>query len=90
MSTFTGLFPGRADEAQFTKEGFEHLDAAVSGKTGAIVIMSHIGNWELAAQKLNEKGLPVMLYLGAKHKEQVEKLQKEKLVQTGIKNRGNG
>jgi lauroyl/myristoyl acyltransferase len=47
--------------------------------------MSHIGNWELAAQKLNSKGLPIMLYLGAKHKEQVEKLQKDKLAESGIR-----
>ncbi len=54
-------------------------------KTGAIVIMSHIGNWELAAQRLNQKGLPIMLYLGAKHKEQVERIQKDNLAEKGIR-----
>ncbi len=73
------------DEIEFTKEGWEYLDEAAEKKTGAIVVMSHIGNWELAAQMLNRKGLPIMLYLGAKHKEQVERLQKEKLAQSGIK-----
>jgi len=34
---------------------------------------------------LNRKGLPIMLYLGAKHKEQVERIQKDKLAQSGIK-----
>jgi len=61
------------------------LDEAVASKTGAIVVMSHIGNWELAARRLNQKGLPVMLYLGARFKEQVEKYQKEKLAETGIR-----
>lgn len=79
------FIPWAADEAQFTREGWEHLYEAVSRKTGAIVIMSHLGNWELAAQKLKEKGLPIMLYVGAKHQEQVEKLQKEKLAETGVK-----
>jgi lauroyl/myristoyl acyltransferase len=79
------FIPWAAEEAQFTREGWEYLDEAVAAKTGAIVVMSHIGNWELAAQKLNEKGLPIMLYLGAKHKEQIEKLQKEKLALTGIR-----
>jgi lauroyl/myristoyl acyltransferase len=79
------FIPWAADEARFTKEGWAYLDEAVAGKTGAILVMSHIGNWELAAQKLNEKGLPVMLYLGAKHKEQVEGIQKEKLAETGIR-----
>jgi len=49
------------------------------------VLMSHIGNWELAAQKLNSRGLPIMLFLGAKHREQIESRQKEKLTRNGIK-----
>ncbi|MEE9913359.1 MAG: lysophospholipid acyltransferase family protein [Deltaproteobacteria bacterium] len=79
------FIPWAADEAVITREGWEHLEEAVANKTGAIIVMSHIGNWELAAQKLNQKGMPIMLYLGAKHKEQVEKIQKEKLADTGIK-----
>ena len=79
------FIPWAADDARFTKTGWEYLDDAVAQKTGAILVMSHIGNWELAAQKLNQKGLPVMLYLGAKHKEQVERIQKDKLAETGIK-----
>lgn len=66
------------------REGWEYLADAVENKTGAILIMSHIGNWELAAQMLNRQGLPIMLYLGAKHKEQVEGIQKEEMSQCGI------
>ena len=73
------------DEVEFTDEGWEYLDEAVEKKTGAIIVMSHIGNWELAAEMLNRKGLPIMLYLGAKHKEQVERIQKDKLAQSWIK-----
>jgi len=73
------------DEVEFTREGWEYLDEAVEKKTGAIIVMSHIGNWELAAEMLSRKGLPIMLYLGAKHKEQVERIQKDKLAQSGIK-----
>lgn len=73
------------DEVEFTDEGWKYLDEAVEKKTGAIIVMSHIGNWELAAEMLNRKGLPIMLYLGAKHKEQVERIQKDKLAQSGIK-----
>ena len=47
--------------------------------------MSHIGNWELAAQALNSKGMPIMLYLGAKLKEQMERVQKENLAKSGIR-----
>lgn len=79
------FIPWAADEAEFARKGWEYLEEAVKSKTGAVVVMSHIGNWELAAQKLNEKGLPIMLYLGARHKEQVEGIQKEKLAKSGIR-----
>ena len=79
------FIPWAGEKAEFVREGWEHLDEAVAAKTGAIVVMSHIGNWELAAERLNRKGLPIMLYLGAKHKEQVEGIQKEKLAQKGIR-----
>ena len=69
----------------FASEGWEYLDEAVKKKTGAIIVMSHVGNWELAAQLMNRKGLPVMLYLGEKHKEQIERMQKETLAESGIK-----
>jgi len=75
------------DEIEFTKEGWQYLEEAVKKKTGAVVVMSHVGNWELAAQMLKRKGMPIMLYLGAKakHKEQVESIQKRKLAARGIK-----
>jgi lauroyl/myristoyl acyltransferase len=79
------FIPWAGEEAEFNREGWEYLDCAVANKTGAIVVMSHIGNWELAAQRLNRKGLPIMLYLGAKHKEEVEKLQKDQLAEAGIR-----
>jgi lauroyl/myristoyl acyltransferase len=79
------FIPWVADQAEFCREGWEHLHEAVAKKTGAIVVMSHIGNWELAAQRLNQKGLPIMLYLGAKHKEQVERIQKDNLAEKGIR-----
>ena len=87
---FTNVFLDRffysgKDSAEFTKEGWEYLEQAIAGKTGAIIVMSHIGNWELAVQKLNLKGLPIMLYLGEKHKEQIERLQKEALAESGVK-----
>lgn len=79
------FIPWVGQRAEFIKEGWEYLDEAVNNKTGVILVMSHIGNWELAAHKLIGRGSPVMLYLGAKHKEQIERIQKEKLAETGIK-----
>ena len=46
-----------------------------------------MGNWELAAHLLKRKqtGLRLLLYMGIKQKEQIERLQKEALVQSGIR-----
>jgi lauroyl/myristoyl acyltransferase len=73
------------EDIEYVKEGWEYLEEAVAKKTGAVLLMSHIGNWELAAQTLNKKGLPIMLYLGAKHKEQIEHIQKQILAKSGVR-----
>lgn len=73
------------NDIEYIKEGWDYLEEAVRNKMGAILLMSHIGNWELAAQTLNKKGLPIMLYLGAKHKEQLEHIQKQILAKNGIR-----
>jgi lauroyl/myristoyl acyltransferase len=72
-------------DIEYVKEGWEYLEEAVRKKTGAVLVMSHIGNWELAAQTLNKQGLPILLYLGAKRKEQMERVQKESLARSGVR-----
>jgi predicted LPLAT superfamily acyltransferase len=46
-----------------------------------------MGNWEIAAHllKQNLKGLRLLLYMGIQQKEQIERLQKEALMQSGIR-----
>ncbi|MCX5845917.1 MAG: lysophospholipid acyltransferase family protein [Deltaproteobacteria bacterium] len=73
-----------------THEGWELLEDAVNRKAGGIILMSHVGNWEIAAHMLkvrgrNNQGMKLLLYLGQKHKDQIERTQKESLVQSGIK-----
>lgn len=73
-----------------THEGAEHLYRAVADRTGGILLMSHVGNWETAALLLKERGqgdreMKLLLYVGRKHKEQIERLQKENLSQKGIR-----
>jgi predicted LPLAT superfamily acyltransferase len=75
----------------FTHEGWEYLEDAVTGKKGGILLMSHLGNWELAAHKLlKSRGhglseMKLLLYMGRKNKEQIEQRQKEDLAARGIK-----
>jgi Predicted acyltransferase len=67
-----------------TCEGADALDARI-GHGGAILLMSHLGNWEMAARMLMQQRheIPLLLYMGIKEKEGVERTQKEELQQAG-------
>ncbi len=70
----------------FESSGWEKMQSVVHEK-GAILLMSHLGNWEIAAHllKQQEESLPLLLYMGIKEKEGVERLQKEGLGESGVK-----
>ncbi len=75
---------------RYTSEGFDLLEDAVNTRTGGVILMSHTGNWEVAAHRLKAKGrdnprMKLLLYMGEKHKEQIEKTQKESLARSGIR-----
>ncbi|MCP4754597.1 MAG: lysophospholipid acyltransferase family protein [Proteobacteria bacterium] len=89
---FTKVFLDRFMLLDFNKitynsEGWEYLEELTSQKTGGIILMSHKGNWEVAAHLLKRKqgNIDLLLYLGTKHKEQIEKMQKDSLVDSRIK-----
>jgi len=82
------LFNGHAID--ITHEGWEYLVDAIHRKAGGIILMSHLGNWEIAAHMLkirgrNIPGMKLLLYLGEKFKDQIEHTQKEDLIQSGVK-----
>jgi predicted LPLAT superfamily acyltransferase len=73
-----------------THDGWEYLVDAIHRKEGGIILMSHVGNWEIAAHMLkirgrNVPGMKLLLYLGEKFKDQIERTQKEDLIQSGVK-----
>jgi predicted LPLAT superfamily acyltransferase len=87
---FTDVFLDRfllqeRDDITYSSEGWEILEEAVRDKTGGIVVMSHMGNWDVAAHLLKKRGLPLLLYMGAREKEQIEKMQKDSLAESGVK-----
>lgn len=73
-------------EPLFTSTGWDKL-AKVLGEQGGILLMSHLGNWEMAAHLLHDQNdqLPMLLFMGIKEKEGVERLQKDRLRQAGVK-----
>ncbi len=58
--------------------GWERLRDA-SGDRGGILLMSHVGNWEVAARLLKKTipDLRLMLFMGVRQKEQIEAVQKQ-------------
>jgi predicted LPLAT superfamily acyltransferase len=88
---FTHVFLDRyllqkSDQITYTSEGIEYLEHAIDRGKGGILLMSHMGNWEVAAHLLkhNLKNLRLLLYMGVKQKEQIEQIQKDTLAQSGI------
>jgi predicted LPLAT superfamily acyltransferase len=88
---FTHVFRDRlllSDEGRITTafHGRERLQDAMGG-SGGILLMSHMGNWEVAARLLKRElaGLKLMLYMGVKQKEQIEGLQKLSVRQSDIR-----
>lgn len=71
----------------YTSKGFEHIEKQEKSKAGGIILMSHMGNWEIAAHLLKKrlKSLRLLLYMGSKYKEQIERIQKDTLSQNGIR-----
>lgn len=80
------LLTEQPDIISYTSEGLEYLGRIDKNK-GAIILQSHLGNWDIAAHLLQQQnsGLNMLLYMGIKDKEDVERLQKEQLRSSGIR-----
>lgn len=92
FQNFTSVFMDRfllqtGRDIQYTFEGREYLLEALSRNTGGIILMSHIGNWEIAARLLRRSipDLPLMLFMGQRAKDEIERLQKKDLKASGIR-----
>jgi len=78
------LLRTRPEAIRSSAEGLEHLDEAVRSGRGAVLLMSHVGNWEIAARILGKRRYPLLLYMGTRADEQVEQEQKVDLAGDGV------
>ena len=67
--------------------GWEHIEAAIERNTGGIIVMSHLGNWEIAAHLMTRKleKIRLILYMGTRAKAEIERIQKDDLAKRGVR-----
>jgi len=91
---FTSVFSDRwiahkSDGISFTREGWENVEKILISGKGGILLMSHLGNWELGANYLatcsDGVTAKLLLYLGEKQGEEIEKRQKDDLAMQGVR-----
>lgn len=77
----------RPSGLSYESQGFENVEELEKQGKGGILLMSHLGNWEVAARLLKQRkaDIRLMLYMGVKHKEEIEKIQKDDLAKNGIR-----
>ncbi len=73
-----------SDDINYTAQGWQYIEQAALNRTGGILLMSHLGNWEVAARLLKKHGIPLLLFMGQKQGEQIEGIQKTTLQKNGV------
>ena len=65
-------------------QGREKLVEAGRRGTGGIILVSHLGSYEVAARAFQELGLKLLLIMGEKEAKQVARNQRETLIARGV------
>jgi lauroyl/myristoyl acyltransferase len=89
---FTYIFLDRfikreARSLDYTIEGRKYLVETSSPKKGGILLTAHMDNWEVAAHLLTKfhMNLKLLLYIGIRDNEEIEKIRKQSVRQDGIR-----
>jgi len=71
----------------YTIAGRRHVVSTYAQGRGGILLMSHMGNWEMAAHLLTKviTGVKLLLYMGVRDTEEIESIQKQSIRGDGIR-----
>jgi len=83
---FCGYWRLRPDQVRdlVIADGAEHLDAAVAGGRGALLVSGHFGNWELLGAWLAARGHTVRFLVKTQSNRRVDHLQNEVRARAGV------
>lgn len=68
-----------------TSEGREHIQEAVESGKGGIILISHVGNWGVAARLFQRGGFRAMIIMGEREAKLVASQYREELEKEGLK-----
>jgi lauroyl/myristoyl acyltransferase len=68
---------------QHDSDGMAHIQKAAENG-GAIVLTSHLGNWEIGARFFQRQGIPMTLFMGQRAAQEIGRQQKDGLMADGV------
>lgn len=68
----------------YDSEGWEYLEEAAASGRGCMILISHLGNWEIGARGLKQKGLDMTMIMGHRPGSATSDQQKEYLRSDGL------
>jgi predicted LPLAT superfamily acyltransferase len=87
---FAGTYADRIElysnkETAAPAQGRESLVEAAARGTGGIIVISHMGNYEVAVHAFEELGLRLLIIMGEKEAKQIARDQRETLMARGVR-----
>jgi lauroyl/myristoyl acyltransferase len=71
-------------EIATVEDGWEHLAARIEQGLGGIMVVSHVGNLEIAARLFRRKGIKMMLFAGERDPREVARQQVKDMTSEGV------
>lgn len=66
------------------QKGFENFEKAAKEGSGGLVLMSHVGIWEIAARLHRRMGLKILAVMGEREPRHVARFQREEMKEDGL------